>query len=242
MPPARAMPTRWVTLDVTKISPRRPARHCISPACSASARRWCCEQMDWRYRGLPSKRWFEGLGLCRAARLQHTAGSRARRCLATWCRAPRRVPWYAGPTLLSARDAREPARSAPRRARFPRAARLAPSVRSPRGYMGASIRPPAAGTEVLLLPGGRRTRVRQILSHGTGARSVAGGFVTLVSPTHRSRARRPDCRPGRIRRAKAARSGRPGLARRRAAAASWRYPGAAVFRRRRPASSRRVCG
>ena len=57
-----------------------------------------------------------------------------------------------------------------------------PTGSAPRGYMGRiESGHLLIGTEVVLLPSGRRSRVRQILTHGASRElAVAGDSVTLV--------------------------------------------------------------
>ena len=94
------------------------------------------------------------------------------------------LPWYTGPTLLGRLETLEASseRAAAGPLRFPVQLVSRPQAGSPRGYMGRlESGHLLAGAEVLLLPGGRRTRVRQILSHGAGREiAVAGDSVTLV--------------------------------------------------------------
>jgi sulfate adenylyltransferase subunit 1 len=98
------------------------------------------------------------------------------------------LAWYRGPTLLERLETlhagAESAASGP--FRFPVQLVSKPQANGttsiPRGYMGRiESGHVLAGTEVTLLPSGRRTRVRQILTHG-GIRelAVAGDSVTLV--------------------------------------------------------------
>jgi len=94
------------------------------------------------------------------------------------------LAWYDGPTLLERLESFESsargAASAP--LRFPVQLVSRPSSGSARGYMGrvASGRL-AAGDEVVLLPGGRTTRVRQIFMHDAERRvALAGDSVTVV--------------------------------------------------------------
>jgi sulfate adenylyltransferase subunit 1 len=92
--------------------------------------------------------------------------------------------WYGGPTLLERLEAlnsgAESAASGP--FRFPVQLVSRPQNGSPRGYMGRiESGHVLAGTEVQLLPSGRRTRVRQILTHGASRElAMAGDSVTLV--------------------------------------------------------------
>jgi len=94
------------------------------------------------------------------------------------------LPWYAGPTLLERLESLpasvESAAAGP--LRFPVQLVSRPTGDSARGYMGRiESGHVLSGAEVALLPSGRRTRVRQILTHD-GAReiAVAGDSVTLV--------------------------------------------------------------
>jgi len=95
-----------------------------------------------------------------------------------------RLGWYQGPTLLehleSLAAGTDIAAAGP--LRFPVQLVSKPLGALPRGYMGRiESGHVIAGAEVATYPGGRRTRVRQILAHG-GARelAVAGDSVTLV--------------------------------------------------------------
>src|SRR3954468_5303131 len=96
--------------------------------------------------------------------------------------------WYRGPTLLERLESLpagvEGAAAGP--LRFPVQLVSRPSASgtatAPRGYMGRiESGHVLVGAEVVLLPSGRRSRVRQILTHG-GSReiAVAGDSVTLV--------------------------------------------------------------
>ena len=94
------------------------------------------------------------------------------------------LPWYSGPTLLERLESLpagvESAAAGP--FRFPVQLISRPTANAARGYMGRiESGHVLAGAEVALLPSGRRTRVRQILTHD-GAReiAVAGDSVTLV--------------------------------------------------------------
>jgi sulfate adenylyltransferase subunit 1 len=92
--------------------------------------------------------------------------------------------WYRGPTLLDRLETLhsgvESAASGP--FRFPVQLVSRPTGSTPRGYMGRiESGHLLIGTEVVLLPSGRRSRVRQILTHGTSRElAVAGDSVTLV--------------------------------------------------------------
>jgi sulfate adenylyltransferase subunit 1 len=92
--------------------------------------------------------------------------------------------WYRGPTLLERLETlhagAESAAIGP--FRFPVQLVSRPQDGAPRGYMGRiESGHLLAGTEVVLLPSGRRTRVRQILTHGASRElAVAGDSVTLV--------------------------------------------------------------
>ena len=92
--------------------------------------------------------------------------------------------WYRGPTLLERLETlhagAESAASAP--FRFPVQLVSKPQGSVPRGYMGRiESGHVLVGTELVLLPGGRRTRLRQILTHGASRElAVAGDSVTLV--------------------------------------------------------------
>jgi sulfate adenylyltransferase subunit 1 len=94
------------------------------------------------------------------------------------------LSWYEGPTLLETLEglnsAAEAAAAAP--LRFPIQLVSRPQGDAPRGYMGRiESGHLLAGTEVLALPSGRRTRVRQILVHGKDRElAVAGDSVTIV--------------------------------------------------------------
>ncbi len=94
------------------------------------------------------------------------------------------LPWYSGPTLLERLETLEASsdRAAAGPLRFPVQLVSRPHAGSPRGYMGRlESGHLLAGAEILVLPGGRRTRVRRILSHGAEREiAVAGDSVTLV--------------------------------------------------------------
>ena len=94
------------------------------------------------------------------------------------------LDWYKGPTLLERLESL-PATSEMAAAgpfRFPVQLVSKPQGNSQRGYMGRiESGHILAGAEVALLPSGRRTRVREILTHGTRREiAVAGDSVTLV--------------------------------------------------------------
>ena len=92
--------------------------------------------------------------------------------------------WYKGPTLLERLETlhagTEKAAAGP--LRFPVQLASKPQAGQPRGYMGRiDSGHVLAGTEVVVLPSGRRTRVRQIVLHGTDREiAVAGDSVTLI--------------------------------------------------------------
>jgi sulfate adenylyltransferase subunit 1 len=92
--------------------------------------------------------------------------------------------WYKGPTLLDRLETlqagAEQAAAGP--LRFPVQLVSRPRDDAPRGYMGRlESGHLLAGAEAIVLPSGRRTRVRQILQHGTEREiAVAGDSVTLV--------------------------------------------------------------
>jgi sulfate adenylyltransferase subunit 1 len=92
--------------------------------------------------------------------------------------------WYQGPTLLERLETlssgAESAAAGP--LRFPVQLVSRPQGDAPRGYMGRiESGHVLAGAKVVLLPGGRRTRIRQIVSHGAEREiAVAGDSVTLV--------------------------------------------------------------
>ena len=95
-----------------------------------------------------------------------------------------RLGWYEGPTLLELLESlaagTDFAAAGP--LRFPVQLVSKPQGAAPRGYMGrVESGHLLAGAEVTTLPGGRRTRVRQILAHGEPRElAVAGDSVTLV--------------------------------------------------------------
>jgi sulfate adenylyltransferase subunit 1 len=92
--------------------------------------------------------------------------------------------WYKGPTLLERLETlhagTEKAAAGP--LRFPVQLASRPQAGQPRGYMGRiESGHVLAGAEVTVLPSGRRTRVRQIVLHGTEREiAVAGDSVTLI--------------------------------------------------------------
>src|SRR5258708_895455 len=94
------------------------------------------------------------------------------------------LDWYKGPTLLerleTLRAGAEQAAGGP--FRFPVQLGAQPSGSPPRGYMGRiESGHVLAGTEVSILPSGRRSRVRQIVLHGAEREiAVAGDSVMLV--------------------------------------------------------------
>jgi sulfate adenylyltransferase large subunit len=94
------------------------------------------------------------------------------------------LPWYPGPTLLERLEAlasgAEQAAGGP--LRFPVQLVSRPHGDAPRGYMGRiESGHLLAGTEVVVHPSKRRTRVRQILVGGTSREiAVAGDSITLV--------------------------------------------------------------
>jgi sulfate adenylyltransferase subunit 1 len=94
------------------------------------------------------------------------------------------MDWYKGPTLLERLETlqagAEQAAAAP--LRFPVQLVSRPQAGVPRGYMGRiESGHMLAGTEVTVLPSGRRTRIRQIIVHGAEREiAVAGDSVTLV--------------------------------------------------------------
>ena len=123
---------------------------------------------------------LESLDLIPGSALRRRHGGRARRQI---------LGWYRGPTLLErletpACQRRERGRVGP--FRFPvqlvSRPQASPGIGRRRGYMGRiESGHVLAGTEVVLLPSGRRTRVRQILTHGASRElAVAGDSITLV--------------------------------------------------------------
>ena len=94
------------------------------------------------------------------------------------------LAWYDGPTLLETLEelnsAAESAAAGP--FRFPIQLVSRPQGDAPRAYMGRiESGHLLVGTEVLALPSGRRTRVRQILVHDAGRElAVAGDSVSMV--------------------------------------------------------------
>jgi sulfate adenylyltransferase large subunit len=94
------------------------------------------------------------------------------------------LAWYDGPTLLERLESFESsARSAAYGPlRLPVQLVSRPSSGSARGYMGrVESGRLAAGDDVVLLPGGRATRVRQIFMHDAESRvALAGDSVTLL--------------------------------------------------------------
>jgi sulfate adenylyltransferase subunit 1 len=94
------------------------------------------------------------------------------------------LPWYRGPTLLERLESlqSQAEQSAAGPLRFPVQLVSRPSPGHPRGYMGRiESGHVLAGAQVLALPSGRRTAVRQILSHGAERGiALAGDSVTLV--------------------------------------------------------------
>jgi sulfate adenylyltransferase large subunit len=95
-----------------------------------------------------------------------------------------RLDWYGGPTLLerlgTLRSSSEQAAAGP--LRFPVQLVSKPQGGNPRGYMGRlESGHLLAGTEIVALPSGRRSRIRQVLQHGRSREiAVAGDSVTLV--------------------------------------------------------------
>jgi len=94
------------------------------------------------------------------------------------------LSWYRGPTLLEHLETLDAGAeiAAAGLFRFPVQLVSRPQQGVPRGYMGRiESGHLLAGSEVALFPGGRRTRVRQILAHGQPREiAVAGDSVTLV--------------------------------------------------------------
>ena len=94
------------------------------------------------------------------------------------------LPWYEGPTLLERLESLEARgeRAAPGPLRFPVQLASRPQQGTPRGYMGRiESGHVLVGAEVLVLPSGRRTRIREIALQGTQREiAVAGDSVTLV--------------------------------------------------------------
>ncbi len=96
--------------------------------------------------------------------------------------------WYRGPTLLERLETlhagAESAASGPFRFPVQLVSRPQASLENPaaRGYMGRiESGHLLVGTEVAILPSGRRSRVRQILTHGASRElAVAGDSVTVV--------------------------------------------------------------
>ncbi|HET7197057.1 MAG TPA: GTP-binding protein [Burkholderiales bacterium] len=94
------------------------------------------------------------------------------------------LAWYRGATLLEALESLDSAaqRAAAGPLRFPVQLVSRPSAAAPRGYMGRiESGHLLAGSEIVVLPGARRTRVRQIVVHGAPRElAVAGDSVTLM--------------------------------------------------------------
>ncbi|HZQ71834.1 MAG TPA: GTP-binding protein [Burkholderiales bacterium] len=94
------------------------------------------------------------------------------------------LAWYRGPTLLERLEslpaAAEEASAGP--LRFPVQLVSRPQADAARGYMGrVESGHVLSGTEVIVLPSGRSTRVRRIVHHGAEREiAVAGDSVTLV--------------------------------------------------------------
>ncbi len=92
--------------------------------------------------------------------------------------------WYCGPTLLERLETLnagvETAATGP--LRFPVQLVSRPQAGIPRGYMGRiESGHLLVGTPIAVFPGGRQTRVKQILAHGSERElAVAGDSVTLV--------------------------------------------------------------
>jgi len=95
-----------------------------------------------------------------------------------------RLDWYRGPTLLERLETLNAGAESAAGGlfRFPVQLVSKPQAGVPRGYMGRiESGHVLAGTEVALLPSGRKSRVRQILTHGASRElAVAGDSVTLV--------------------------------------------------------------
>jgi sulfate adenylyltransferase subunit 1 len=95
-----------------------------------------------------------------------------------------RLGWYDGPTLLERLEAlpagTEQAAAGP--LRFPVQLVSKPTADTPRGYMGrVESGHLLSGTEVMVLPSGKRARVRSISLHGAQREiAVSGDSVTLV--------------------------------------------------------------
>ena len=94
------------------------------------------------------------------------------------------LAWYRGPTLLEALSALPSAGEAAAAGPLRFAVQLVsrPQAGAPRAYMGRiESGHLLAGSEVLLQPSGRRSRVRQILAHGAQRElAVAGDSVSIV--------------------------------------------------------------
>jgi sulfate adenylyltransferase subunit 1 len=94
------------------------------------------------------------------------------------------LEWYKGPTLLerlhTLRAGTEKAAAGP--LRFPVQLASRPQAGQPRGYMGRiESGHVLIGTEVAVMPSARKTRVRNIVLHGTEREiAVAGDSVTLI--------------------------------------------------------------
>jgi sulfate adenylyltransferase large subunit len=94
------------------------------------------------------------------------------------------LDWYRGPALLEHLETlpagTEQAAAGP--LRFPVQLVARPVAGAPRGYMGRiESGHLLAGAEVLVLPSGRRTRVRQIVAHGAERElAFAGDSITVV--------------------------------------------------------------
>ena len=120
--------------------------------------------VDWDEDALPRDR-ARLRGACSSGSGCPTAArSRSRRCTATtWSSARRRAPWYDGPAAArAARDARGRQRPQPRRHRGSPSSGWCART-DYRGYAGqvasGVLRP---GDEVVVLPGGERTRIERI--------------------------------------------------------------------------------